>query len=109
MSRYFPSVAECGHHVIFGSTNVRTYAGGHVQVSIADIPAGGVVDWHAHPNEQLGVMVHGEATFSIGDEVKRLGPGDVFFIPGGVRHKVVAHDQPVRAIDVFYPIREEYR
>src|SRR5204862_577871 len=38
-----------------------------------------------------------------------IGPGDVFFIPGGVRHKVVAHDQPVRAIDVFYPRSEERR
>jgi quercetin dioxygenase-like cupin family protein len=109
MSRYFPSAAEYGRHVVFGSTNVRTYAGDNVQVSIADIPAGGVIDWHAHPNEQLGVMVAGEATFSIGNEERRLGPGDVFFIPGGVRHKVVAHEEPVRAIDIFYPIREEYR
>jgi quercetin dioxygenase-like cupin family protein len=109
MSRYFPSPDDCGHHIVFGSTRVRTYAGDHVQVSIADIPAGGVVDWHAHPNEQLGVMVSGEATFYIGDEEKRLGPGEVFFIPGGVRHKVVAHEQPVRAVDIFYPIREEYR
>jgi quercetin dioxygenase-like cupin family protein len=109
MSRYFPSPDDCGHHIVFGSTRVRTYAGDHVQVSIADIPAGAVVDWHAHPNEQLGVMVSGEATFYIGDEEKRLGPGEVFFIPGGVRHKVVAHEQPVRAVDIFYPIREEYR
>lgn len=109
MSRYFPTAAECGRHTVFGSTAVRTYAGDHVQVSVADIPAGGVVDWHTHPSEQLGVMVSGEATFTIGEEEKRLGPGDVFFIPGGVRHKVVAHDQPVRAVDIFYPIRDEYR
>lgn len=96
-------------HTVFGSTQVRTYAGDHVQISIADIPAQGVVDWHSHANEQLGYMVSGEATFIIDTEERLLGPGDVFWIPGGVRHKVIAHDQPVRAIDIFYPIRDEYR
>jgi quercetin dioxygenase-like cupin family protein len=109
MSRSFPAAADFGRHVIFGSTHVTTYAGDNVQLSIADIPANAVVDWHTHPNEQLGYVVSGEATFSIGEEVKRLRPGDVFFIPGGVRHKVAAHDKPFRAIDVFYPIRDEYR
>lgn len=109
MSRYFPAAADFGRHTVFGSTRVTTYAGDNVQLSIADIPADGVVDWHAHPNEQLGYVVSGEATFYIGDEVKRLGPGEVFFIPGGVRHKVAAHEQPVRAVDIFFPIREEYR
>ena len=109
MSRYFPSAAECGHHVVFGSTRIRTYAGGHVQVSIADIPAGGVVDWHAHPNEQMGMMVSGRAVFHVGDEVKELGPGDMYCIPGGVRHKVVPAGGAAQALDVFYPIRDDYR
>jgi hypothetical protein len=41
---------------------------------------------------------------------KDLG-GDycLYRIPGNVRHKVIALDQPVRAIDIFSPVREEYR
>jgi len=109
MSRYFPTNAECGHLTVFGTTKLRTYAGDHVQLSFVDIPADGVVDWHSHPNEQIGVMITGRAAFHIGDEVKTLGPGEFFFIPGGVRHKVVAEDSPAQALDVFYPIREEYR
>ena len=27
MSRYFPTPAECGHHTVFGSVPIRTYAG----------------------------------------------------------------------------------
>ncbi len=109
MSRYFPDPADCGRHTIFGSTQVRTYAGDHVQLSLADIPAGAVVDWHEHPNEQMGMVITGRATFYIGDETRTLGPGDFFLIPGGVRHRVVALENPVRALDVFYPVREEYR
>lgn len=109
MSRYFPTPAECGHHVVFGSTAIRTFAGDHLQLSLVDIPAGGVVDWHSHPNEQMGIMIKGQAIFYVGDEEKTLGPGDFYFIPGGVKHRVVALDEVAQALDVFYPIRPEYR
>ncbi len=109
MSRFFPTLAECGQHTIFGSVPIRTFAGDHLQLSWVDIPAGGIVDWHAHPNEQMGAMVSGRAVFYIGDEVKELHAGDFYCIPGGVQHKVVALDAPAQALDVFYPIRDAYR
>ena len=109
MSRYFPAPAECGHHTVFGNVPITTYAGERLQLSAVVIPADGVVDWHAHANEQMGMVISGRALFHIGDEVKELQPGDMFFIPGNTRHKVVPIDGPLRAIDAFYPIRDEYR
>jgi quercetin dioxygenase-like cupin family protein len=109
MSRFFPTSDECGHHKVFGTTQIRTIAGEHLQLSFVNIPADGGVDWHTHPNEQMGLMISGRATFTIGDEEKTLGPGEFFCIPGGVRHRVVPIDGPVQVIDAFYPIRDEYR
>jgi quercetin dioxygenase-like cupin family protein len=109
MSRYFPSSAECGSHRIFGTVPIQTYAGDHVQLSLVDMPEGGLVDWHSHTNEQIGMMVSGKARFQIGDEERILGPGEFYFIPGGVRHRVAPVDGPAQALDVFYPIRDEYR
>jgi quercetin dioxygenase-like cupin family protein len=109
MSRFFPTPAECGHHTIFGTTPIRTFAGDHVQLSLVDVPAGGVIDWHSHANEQIGMVTLGRLTFSIGDEERTLTVGDFYLIPGGVRHRVVAADGPAQALDVFYPIRDEYR
>jgi quercetin dioxygenase-like cupin family protein len=109
MSRFFPSPAECGHHTIFGKVPIRTYAGDHLQLSLVDLPADGVIDWHEHPNEQMGMMVSGRALFHIGDEVKELGPGDMYCIPGHTRHKVVPVGGAGQALDVFYPIRDGYR
>jgi quercetin dioxygenase-like cupin family protein len=109
MSQYFPSPAEFGRHTIFGHIQIRTCAGEHVQFSLVDIPAGGVVESHSHANEQMGLVLEGEMDFTIGGETRRLRPGDVFRIPGGVVHSVVAGDRPVKALDVFYPIRDEYR
>jgi quercetin dioxygenase-like cupin family protein len=109
MSLYFPSPAECGHHTVFGKVPIRTYAGDHLQMSIVEIPADGLVDWHSHVNEQMGMMLSGRAEFHIGDEVKILGEGEIFLIPSGVLHKVVPVGGPVKAVDFFYPIRDEYR
>jgi quercetin dioxygenase-like cupin family protein len=53
--------------------------------------------------------VEGRAIFIIGGEEKILQPGDFYRIPGNVRHKVIALDQPVRALDIFCPVREDYR
>jgi quercetin dioxygenase-like cupin family protein len=109
MSRYFPSVAECGQHTLFGCVAARTYAGDHLQLSLVDIPPGGEVGWHSHRHEQMGVVLAGTATFFIGDETRDLGPGDFYLMPGGVRHRVVAHENPVQALDIFHPPRDEYR
>lgn len=78
-------------------------------MSIVDFQPHAVVEEHAHPHEQIGMVLEGQAIFFIGDEQKTLGPGDLYRIPGGVRHKVIALGQPVRAFDIFHPVREEYR
>ena len=109
MSHYFPTPAECGHHTIFGTIPARTLAGEHIQLSLVDIPPDGEVYEHSHPNEQMGMVVSGTALFVVGGEEKLLGPGDLYRIPGGVPHHVRPVGGPVRALDVFYPIRDEYR
>jgi quercetin dioxygenase-like cupin family protein len=109
MSRYFPSEDEFARHTVFETVRIRTCAGEHMQFSLVDIPAGGVVGEHSHVNEQMGLVIEGELDFTIGDEKRRLRAGDVFRIPGGVTHSVVAGDKPAKALDVFYPIRDEYR
>ena len=108
MSRYFPSPEECGHHTIFGSIPIRTFAGEHLQMALVDLPAGSVVEWHSHANEQMGMITKGRVIFSIGDEERTLSTGDFYLIPGNVRHRVVTLEEPAQAVDIFYPIRPEY-
>ena len=67
-----------------------------------------VDQWHLTPG-QVGMILSGKATFWIGDEERTLGPGDLYRVPGGVKHKVVALEEPVRVLDLFTPVREEYQ
>ena len=109
MSRFFPTSDECGHHTIFPGVQICTCAGDHLMLSLVDLAPHSVVEEHSHPHEQAGLILEGRAIFFIGSEQKTLQPGDFYRIPGHVRHKVMALEQPVKVIDVFYPVREEYR
>ncbi len=107
-SQYFVRKAECSHREIFPGVHIYTTAGNEVMLSLVEFEPHSVVEWHEHPHEQAGLLLEGELEFFIGDERQVLRPGDMWRIPGGVRHKAVAGPQPVRALDVFHPIRQDY-
>src|SRR5437764_15484362 len=109
MSLFFPTDSELGRHTIFPGVHIRTAAAERTMRSVVDLEPHSVVEEHAHPHEQVGMLLSGAAIFFIGDEQKTLHAGDLYRIPGHVRHKVIALAEAVRALDIFYPVREEYR
>jgi quercetin dioxygenase-like cupin family protein len=109
VSLYFPAPDELAHHTIFPGVTIATCAAEKLMLSVVDIAPNAVVEEHAHPHEQVGMVLEGRAIFYIGPEQQTLGPGDLYRIPGHTPHRVVALDQPVKALDIFYPIREDYR
>lgn len=108
MSLYFPNSDDSSSHTIFPGVTIAGCAAEKMMLSMATLEPHAVVEEHAHPHEQVGVVLEGRALFAIGGEEKTLGPGDIYRIPGNVRHRVVALNQKVRALDVFCPIRQEY-
>ncbi len=108
MSQFFPTPDQCSRHRIFPGVTIATCAADKMMLSVVDLEPGSVVEEHAHPHEQVGMVLAGRAVFFIGGEQKTLGPGDLYRIPGHVKHRVVALDEPVRALDIFTPIREDY-
>lgn len=78
-------------------------------LSVVTFEPDAVVLDHEHPHEQAGLLISGCLEFTIGDETRRVSPGDRWHIPGGVRHRCVAVGGPAVALDVFSPIRDDYR
>jgi unsaturated pyranuronate lyase len=70
---------------------------------------GGTVPLHDHPHEQFGLVLEGEITLKAEGEVHVLGPNSVYAIPGGMPHEGQAGPTGCIVLDVFTPIREEYR
>ena len=62
---------------------------------------------HKHPHEQVGFLVSGRLLLTIGDESCEMEPGDSWAVPGDVEHcaKVIERSE---AIEVFYPVRQDY-
>jgi len=63
---------------------------------------------HSHPHEQISYVVSGEINVVQGDEVTRLGPGDIFTVPSNVPHSIQLLTPKARLVDTFTPIREEF-
>jgi quercetin dioxygenase-like cupin family protein len=67
-----------------------------------------VVPMHDHPHEQLTYVIEGRFKFTVGSETTVLEPGMVALIPGGVTHGGTTLTA-CKVIDIFSPIREDYR
>lgn len=109
MSFYFPTATDCSRHAIFPGVTIQTCACEKMMLSYVDLEPRSVVAEHSHPHEQVGIVLEGRAIFVIGGEEKTLGKGDMYRIPGHVKHRVTALDEPVKALDIFTPIRDDYR
>lgn len=65
---------------------------------------------HSHPCEQIVYVVKGRMRFVIADEEIEVGAGGLVRIPPGVMHYgEPIGDEEVLNLDVFAPLREDYR
>ena len=63
---------------------------------------------HPHPHEQITNVIEGEIELIVDGEARILEPGSVLVVPPDAVHSGKAVTN-CRIIDVFYPIREDYR
>lgn len=89
--------------------NAKTFWCEKMLAAVVDLDPNVHLPRHNHPHEQLGIVIEGNIEFIIGDEKKVLGPGEVYVIPGGVEHEARTFDHSVKVMDVFSPVREEYK
>lgn len=70
--------------------------------------AGTSFGMHSHPHEQISHCEAGTFELTVGEDVFPMEPGAVVFIPPNVPHGGRAITA-CRIIDVFHPVREDYR
>lgn len=63
---------------------------------------------HKHPQEQTGYLVSGHIVLTISGDSHDMMPGDSWSIPGNVEHGAAIIEDSV-AIEVFSPVREDYK
>lgn len=96
-------------HELLPGVRMQPLFGDAVMLNLLEFEAGASVDEHSHPHEQLGLVVDGVLVLKIDGVENRLPAGHGYQIPGGVPHAAWAEGGPCRVLDVFHPIREDYR
>jgi len=78
--------------------------GTHQELIWAKFEPDGNYPLHSHPYEQTSVVIQGRMRLTVGDEVREVGPGDMWVAPPGVPHGgEILGDEPLIFIDVYSP------
>ena len=72
-----------------------------ITLAVVELAPDSTVPGHRHENEQLGMVITGRVTFTIGDETRQLGPGGTWRILSNRLHVARAGPDGAIVIDVF--------
>jgi quercetin dioxygenase-like cupin family protein len=73
-----------------------------------EIKAGNELPQHSHLHEQITYIIEGQLDMVIGGKDVSLTAGSYYVIPSNVSHGAFAATD-CKVIDVFNPVREDYR
>ena len=104
----FAKLSELHPVPIWNGVLGRTVEGDQLTMAVVELEPDSVVPQHEHHNEQIGVVLQGSLTFTIGGERRDLVAGDTYKIPGHVPHDVVTGPRGAVVIDVFAPVRADW-
>jgi len=80
----------------------------HVTLAYWDIKSGSILPEHSHVNEQISHILEGRFELTIEGETQIVEAGKVAVIPAHANHSAKALTD-CKALDVFYPARDDYR
>lgn len=104
----YASVSALAPYRLLPGLVARAVHGERVTVAVVDLEPGLAMSEHRHANEQVGVVVRGELTFTIGGETRVRRPGDMWVIPAGVPHDVSVGADGCTVVECFSPWREDW-
>jgi quercetin dioxygenase-like cupin family protein len=88
---------------------MRGAFGAGAMLNLARLEPDAILPLHSHPHEQIGFVLSGIEILVIAGTEYRLGPNSVYVIPGGVAHSGRGGPEGCVVIDVFDPVRDDYR
>ena len=90
------------------AVRARRIEGERITLALIELAPDSTVPGHRHENEQLGMVITGSVTFTVGDETRQLGPGGTWRIPSDTPHQVSVGPDGAVVIDIFAPTRDDW-
>jgi len=87
---------------------LRVISGEKTMMTFFEFEPYAVIPPHKHPHEQITYVIEGEMEFTVEDRTRVLKKGDGVVILANQAHHVRILDRPAKAVDAWYPRREDY-
>lgn len=104
----YSTIADLRPYAVWNGVVARVVNGERLTLAAVDLEPNAAVAEHHHENEQVGLVLQGSLTFSIGGDTRELHPGDTYSIPSHVPHDAVAGPEGCTVVDVFAPVRADW-
>jgi quercetin dioxygenase-like cupin family protein len=88
---------------------VRVVHGELASLAVAELEPDTVVPEHRHPNEQIGVVISGSASFTAEGRTVVLTVGGTYRFLADVPHQVIAGPDGAVFVECFAPLREDWK
>jgi quercetin dioxygenase-like cupin family protein len=83
--------------------------GDRTTLAIVELAPNCAIPEHRHENEQLGVCITGSLRFRVADELREVGPGDSWRIPGDMPHEIErVGPKGALVVECFTPARSDW-
>lgn len=105
----FASFSELRRFKLADDVSAQALFGEGAMLSLVELEPNAVVPAHSHTHEQLGVVLRGELNLVVAGDARAMAEMDAYALPGGLEHQAQAGPQGALVLDVFQPVREDYR
>lgn len=104
----FVQIDQLPINLVDKGLGLKPVFGQNLMLSFVYMKPHSVAALHAHPEEQMGLVLEGEYEFELNGVRKMIGKGDVYIVPPNVPHAAITYDKPCLALDIFAPPRTGY-
>jgi quercetin dioxygenase-like cupin family protein len=105
----FVSFGSLRSYGLTDGVSAKALFGEGAMLNLVELAPEAVVPRHSHPHEQLGLVLRGSMTLVVDGSRHLLEEMDGYTLPGGIEHEGIAGPEGALVLDVFRPVREDYR
>ena len=88
---------------------IRAIHGERMTMAFYRMSPGSQIPEHAHPHEQMGMVLEGSVELIINGEKRVVSSGEAYHVPPNIVHSGTCLEKEAEVLEVFSPVREDFK